>query len=76
MNVKGMGSDASWKVGRSRENFTIITKDFQKSSIVLKKVGGMLIAPHHSPEALKGMDSASTSSSIIGIALSAIGKMT
>ena len=38
-------SDAGWNVGgggcRSRENLAIITKDFEKSSIVLQKVGGM-----------------------------------
>ena len=41
-----MGSDAGWKEGGggrggSRENLAIITKDFEKSSLVLQKVGGM-----------------------------------
>ena len=40
-----MGSDAGWKVGGgggggSRENLAIITKDFEKSSLVLIKMGG------------------------------------
>ena len=32
-----MGSDAGCKVGGPRENLTIITKDFFKNTIVLKK---------------------------------------
>ena len=41
-----MGSDAGWKVEEPRENITIITKGFKKSSIVLQKSEGAMASAH------------------------------
>ena len=49
-----MGSDTSLKVweGGARKNLTPTTKDFEKSSIVLQKVGGAWPPSPPSSEAL------------------------